>query len=86
MEHWSGGAQDSDRFPRHVQVPVSISTSLKASNIKCRYMRAHTNSVYLIAFVLLCGKLSIILSRGYLIFKDSFMCTELRDASLVTYP
>ena len=80
------GAQYGDSFARHVQVPELVSASLKTSNSKCRYMHTYTNVVYLIAFMLLCDKLSVILSRGYLIFKDSLMCTELRDAPLITYP
>lgn len=85
---WSTGVgtQYSDSFTGHVQVPVFISSSLEISNIKCRHMHANMHIVYLIAFALVCDKLNIILSISYFVFRDSLMCSELRDASLISYP
>lgn len=80
------GTQYNDSLADHVQVPVFISISLEISNIKCRHMHANMHSVYLIAFALVCDKLNIILSIIYFVFRDSLMCSELRDASLISYP
>lgn len=84
---WNTGVrtQDSDSFAGHVQLPVFISTSLEIPNIKCRHMHANMHIVYLIAFALVCDKLNI-LSISYFVFRDSLMCSELRDGSLISCP
>lgn len=79
------GTQDRDSFAGHAQVPVFISTSLERPNIKCRRMHANLHVVYLIAFALVCDKLNITLSISYFVFRESLMCSELRDTSLISY-